>query len=163
MMKCACGCSQETTVFKGKPRTFINGHHSRKSAAMFSIEPAGYKTPCWIWKLGRVRGGYGTIKRDGISISAHTWIYRMAGGRIDADKELDHLCRKRDCVRPDHLEPVHRKVNCRRGLGTKFPQEVIDQLYGMNRMGVTNTLIARELGVSKQHVGNILKGIRRVG
>ena len=30
------------------------------------------------------------------------------------DMPLDHLCRHRHCVRPEHLEPVTSKVNTRR-------------------------------------------------
>ena len=29
--------------------------------------------------------------------------------------ELDHLCRVRSCVNPEHLEPVTHKVNMQRG------------------------------------------------
>lgn len=160
-MTCACGCRRETTVFKGVSRRFINGHHSRKSGALFTIEPAGYKTPCWLWQLGKDRGGYGVVKVKRRSVIAHKRVFEMCNGPVNSYLELDHLCRNRGCVRPDHMEPVPAKVNCRRGSGTKFPQTVIDCLFEMKRSGERNTYIALTLGISKQHVGNILKGVRR--
>lgn len=34
-----------------------------------------------------------------------------AGRVIPEGLDLDHLCRQRDCVNPDHMEPVTRSVN----------------------------------------------------
>jgi hypothetical protein len=39
----------------------------------------------------------------------------MLVGKIPSDKEIDHLCRVRNCVNPEHLEPVTREENLRRG------------------------------------------------
>jgi hypothetical protein len=36
-------------------------------------------------------------------------------GSIDRKIDLDHLCRVRSCVNPDHLEPTNRKQNLNRG------------------------------------------------
>ncbi|MGZ6854085.1 MAG: HNH endonuclease [Mycobacteriaceae bacterium] len=35
-------------------------------------------------------------------------------GPIPRGLELDHLCRNRRCVNPDHLEPVSHRENCHR-------------------------------------------------
>lgn len=76
--------------------------------------PAG----CWLW-TGRAReNGYGTVSMamaDGRRAStAHRWAYADQVGPIPADFEVDHLCRVRACVRPDHLEPVALRENRRR-------------------------------------------------
>lgn len=74
---------------------------------------------CWEW-IGYVhpKTGYGmfTVKGSGTS-TAHRWVYQELVGAIPAGQELDHLCRNRRCVRPDHLEPVSRHENIMRGLG----------------------------------------------
>lgn len=73
---------------------------------------------CWLW-MGRIgHGGYGHQKathlREGL---AHRVIYRMVKGDIPEGMELDHLCRVRRCVNPDHLEPVDHRTNSLRGIG----------------------------------------------
>jgi hypothetical protein len=62
---------------------------------------------CWVWGrgLGNQITGY-----------AHRAAYEAAYGSVPPGLELDHLCRNRLCIRPDHLEAVTRRVNIMRGL-----------------------------------------------
>ena len=71
---------------------------------------------CWEW-TGARSNGYGNVevanrKRRG----AHRVIYELLVGAVPDGLELDHLCRNRGCVRPDHLEPVTASENNRRGI-----------------------------------------------
>lgn len=66
---------------------------------------------CWLWMGFINKGGYGRLKR----YFAHRVSYELMKGEIPAGLDLDHLCRNRACVNPDHLEPVTRQVNCQRG------------------------------------------------
>jgi len=61
--------------------------------------------------------GYGTFYLDGRSQKAHRVAYELLVGPIPEGLTLDHLCRVRHCVNPDHLEPVTRLENWRRGTG----------------------------------------------
>lgn len=47
--------------------------------------------------------------------SAHRWSYAVHVGPIPDGLDLDHLCRVRNCMNPEHLEPVTRQVNSARG------------------------------------------------
>lgn len=69
---------------------------------------------CWQWRGYTDRAGYGTIKVDGRMQKAHRVMYAELVGPVPAGLELDHLCRNRSCVRPEHLEPVTRQENCLR-------------------------------------------------
>lgn len=72
---------------------------------------------CWEWLGYKIRGGYGAIKWQGRTHCAHRVAYECLIGPIPKGLELDHLCRNRGCVRPDHLEPVTHSENIRRGQG----------------------------------------------
>lgn len=72
---------------------------------------------CWLVKTGLSSKGYGQFSYKGHNYGAHVISYLIAGGEIPDGYELDHLCRVRNCVRPDHLEPVPAKENVLRGEG----------------------------------------------
>jgi DNA-binding transcriptional regulator YiaG len=70
--------------------------------------------PCWIWTATRNPNGYGDFsnrKGGKRHVLAHRWSYEQMVGSIPEGLELDHLCRTRACVRPDHLEPVTHRTN----------------------------------------------------
>lgn len=69
---------------------------------------------CWIWTGSVTDRGYGSSKRDGRTVAAHRWVYEEMRGPIADGMTLDHLCRNKRCVNPDHLEPVTRGENVRR-------------------------------------------------
>jgi hypothetical protein len=73
---------------------------------------------CWIWCRQRMNKGYGivTIPYQGQRL-AHRASYEFFRGPIPNDKELDHLCRVRACINPNHLEVVDRRTNQLRGFG----------------------------------------------
>ena len=76
---------------------------------------------CWLW-LGTINdNGYGcfsmSVNGKRFSKRAHRVSYELIVGPVQEGLDLDHLCRVRNCVNPNHLEPVTRKVNLRRGIG----------------------------------------------
>lgn len=74
-------------------------------------------TGCWLWTATLNTAGYGvapTGKRGGKTL-AHRLVYTFHVGAVPTGLELDHLCRFRHCVNPDHLEPVTHAENVRRG------------------------------------------------
>ena len=69
---------------------------------------------CWLW-TGSTSRGYGQFRVGNKVVPAHRWAYQQAKGPIPKGLELDHLCRVRHCVNPDHLEAVTNSVNWLRG------------------------------------------------
>lgn len=78
---------------------------------------------CWLW-LGTGSGGYGAFRWMGKMRQAHRLAYELLVGPVPADRELDHLCRVRRCVNPDHLEPVTHRTNVLRGYSIVALQHV---------------------------------------
>lgn len=72
---------------------------------------------CWPWQACTRADGYGASWNGQKSDVAHRIAYRLAIGPIPAGLTLDHLCRNRACVNPDHLEPVTQRTNVLRGEG----------------------------------------------
>ena len=68
---------------------------------------------CWRWLGRRQPNGYAKFK----DLYAHRVAYELVCGPIPEGMQLDHLCRKRDCVNPGHLEPVTQRENILRGIG----------------------------------------------
>ncbi len=71
---------------------------------------------CWEWTGYRTAAGYGEFWR-GRPEKAHRVSYELLVGEIPDGLQIDHLCRNRCCVNPDHLEPVTQIINGRRGYG----------------------------------------------
>lgn len=70
---------------------------------------------CWIWTGAFCSDGYGTFRVNGKTVGAHRWKYEQIYGPVKKGLELDHICNKRACVKPSHLEPVTHRENVRRG------------------------------------------------
>lgn len=70
---------------------------------------------CWTWVGAILRNGYGYFKGDERVMLAHRWSYEHFTGPIPEGLVLDHLCRQRNCVNPQHLEAVTQSVNLQRG------------------------------------------------
>ena len=74
---------------------------------------------CWISTLTQNGNGYTQIclKVDGQRrmVLTHRASYVAFVGPIPDGLVLDHLCRNRACINPDHLEAVTQSVNVLRG------------------------------------------------
>jgi len=121
---CQCGCGGLAPLspyndasrgyVKGQPMRYIKGHHQR-SKRTWTVTPGPLPTPCWVWDGKPGAGGYGVIVIAGVRWYAHRWLYTERIG--DPGGQLDHLCRVRLCVNPDHLESVTQRENVLRGVG----------------------------------------------
>lgn len=87
------------------------------AAAAFAYKITAGSNGCIQWTGGLNPDGYGRFYTAGTCVPAHRWNYEHKVGPIPEGLEIDHLCRNRACVNPDHLEPVTTQVNIARSLG----------------------------------------------
>lgn len=80
----------------------------------FSKIQLNNQTGCWEWTASKGKG-YARFNPSGKSLEAHRWIYEELVGEIPTGLHIDHLCRLRHCVNPDHMEPVTNWENMMRG------------------------------------------------
>lgn len=72
------------------------------------------ETGCWNWVHRLDDEGYAQTQFMGVNMKAHRAVYILFRGAIPAET-LDHLCRNRACVNPEHLDPVSMRENTLRG------------------------------------------------
>ena len=72
---------------------------------------------CWQWLAYCGENGYGRFYLAGKGWLAHRWSYEHHVGPVPAGLQIDHLCRNRGCVNPEHMEPVTPAENVRRSVG----------------------------------------------
>jgi len=72
---------------------------------------------CWLWGGTLDESGYGHYQVSNERFTAHRVSYILAYGRVAKELVIDHLCRIKHCVNPDHLEAVTNGENVLRGIG----------------------------------------------
>lgn len=74
------------------------------------------RTGCWEWQGHVTRYGYAQFNpTHDKPVRAHRYSYEEFRGPIPDGLHLDHLCRNRRCVNPEHLEAVTSRQNWLRG------------------------------------------------
>ena len=73
---------------------------------------------CWEWTASKNPRGYGLFRIGKSSLHASRVSVAISKGWGEVEgKDVDHLCRNKSCVRPEHLEAVTHKENILRGEG----------------------------------------------
>lgn len=91
---------------------------------------------CWLWTSAVNGTGYGQLRVDGKTLSAHRLAYERYNGDIPRSMVIDHMCHVRHCVNPDHLRAVTIQQNNENLVG---PQK-------RNKSGIRGVTAFRDTG-----------------
>ncbi len=87
-----------------------------RNSIVFRMEQKIERIPfsgCWIWTGCADRNGYGVVGYNRNHCLTHRLYFTLYRGEVPQGKEINHLCRVRSCVNPDHLEAVTHTENMR--------------------------------------------------
>ena len=134
---------------------------------------------CWLWIAGKFSSGYGCFKLGNQAFYATRIAYFLREGKDPGDLFVCHECDTPACCNPTHLflgtqqQNVDDRDSKGRGVikrgddhwNVKVPDEVVATIQSLdvdpNKYGV-KTSLARQYGVTRQTIANILSGKRQV-
>ena len=120
------------------------------------------ETGCWEWSVKDKANGYGVLTISHKSHRAHRWIYEKLVGPIKPPLVLDHLCKNKICVNPEHLEPVTTKTNTLRGIS--FSAQNAKKLFcpkGHPYSGKNLLKTKTKTGVERRHCRECMRANHR--
>lgn len=116
---------------------------------------------CWLWRGPVQTTGYARIyiPETRTQVHAHRYAWQRANGPVPEGMQLDHLCRIRHCVNPQHMEAVTQAENVRRGAGTKLTAEGAERIRSRRAAGESLKIIARDFGINEAHASRVARGL----
>jgi excisionase family DNA binding protein len=129
--------------------------------AFTEISPDG----CWTWTGPLLPNGYAQTSHFGQSKYVHRLSWEKANGPIPDGLVVDHLCRNRACLNPEHLEVVSNWENLRRGntlvaFATADHGDYLTTTQAAKRLGLPRTTVRSWIASGKLPVAKVVESAR---
>lgn len=153
-----------TTQYRG----ISHGDVRARLLANVTVEPEG--RGCWQW-TGTTSNGYGVVRWCG---KKNTYAHRLSAEHLAgldvAGRVVMHACDNPRCINPDHLRVGTQADNIadkvakgrqpcgERAGGSRLTADDVAAIRQRAAAGSSQRSLAREYGVSPQHVSDIVRG-----
>lgn len=170
---CKCGCGYLMPVLKrnrygrgakrGEPWYILGHRRTGQKGPYLPIQNRCVisENGCWLWQ-GYTNFGYAYGNYKGKKGRVHKIVFEEKNGKVPVGMVLDHLCRIKHCVNPDHLEVVTSAINTRRGLLSKLSDNNVEEIIEATRIPEWGqyAALARKYRVSPSLISMIAMGKR---
>jgi hypothetical protein len=90
--------------WRARPIPILSQAERERFLALVNANTSREHGQCWTWKRRTTKKGYARAKFRGEQTFLHQVMNVCATGRpLGALDSVDHACRRRNCLRPDHL------------------------------------------------------------
>lgn len=79
---------------------------------------------CWVWTGSKLKSGYGSVAMNGRTMLVHRIAYALGNGNLPPGTVVQHTCKTRSCVRPEHLTSRSQRDAIHLRLRTNQPDYV---------------------------------------
>lgn len=183
---CLGWCSMHYTRWRrlGSPGEAAPRISSRDASIYARVERIGWtvkESGCWETMTARDSNGYGIVKTpsngnadDRRHVSAHRVVFEHHHGALSPGEVVRHRCDNPPCVNPDHLlrgtqadnvADMWQRDRGARGLrhpNARLSAEEVATIRAKYAAGNLRHIdLANEFAVSREHIGNVIRGKRR--
>lgn len=118
-------------------------------------------TGCWEWQRLKNADGYGQFMKGRKVTLAHRHFYERHAAPIPKGMVIDHLCRNRGCVNPEHMEVVTRAINNQRGANAKLTAADVSEIRRLWATGKHKQVeLSKKFGIHPKHVSSIIRNLK---